>query len=390
MRKAALAALALALLPGAGRAVGGPDPGTTAAPVLQVPLGSRALGMGGAFTAVASDVSALFYNPAGLSRLTAHEVAATYLTGLADNSVQNYAYGGPTPFTGISGNGYSSLGASLLFSRAGTIEVNRTAADGSFLGSSNVSAGSDFVLDVAYAERVGSTPLELRESAYGINHFLGIGGKYLRSTLVESFHASAVTFDAGYLVMSPEAGLALGAAVTNIGGKIKYQDQGDPLPTTVRAGAAFQSGVTGAQSLTLAADGEFLVHEQLWRTQFGLEYFLLKSYGARIGYQFLRDAVGLTAGFGYRWRSRVLIDYAWAMGDGLSDTHRFTVSYRFGGVAPARRARQRRPYIDNETLPDRDRIRETIDERQPREEPVRRPRPMPREQRPAGVPGWIY
>lgn len=386
-----LAALALALALPASFASAEQNPGTTAAPILQVPMGSRALGMGTAFTAVASDVSALYYNPAGLSRLSAHELSATYMTGLVDNSIQHYAYGGPTPFTGLSGNGYSSVGASVLWSKNGSIEVNRTKADGSFLDSANISAGSDFVASFAYAERVGSTPLDIRETTYGINHFVGIGGKFVRSTLVEQYSAQAITGDFGYLLLSPEAGLALGLAMQNIGGRMEFRDSGsgDPLPTTGRAGLAYQ-GLTGNQTLTLAADGEYLINERTWKAEAGLEYFLFKSYGARLGYQFLRDSVGLTAGFGFRWRSRILLDYAWQMGSGLSDSHRFTVSYRFGGVAPARRARQRRPFIDADTLPDRERIRETIDEKQPEDEPVRRPRPVPREDRPSGVPGWIY
>ena len=57
-------------------------------------------------------------------------------------------------------------------------------------------------------------------------------------------------------------------------------------------------------TITLATDGEYLLQERTWRAEAGLEYFLLKSYGVRVGYQFLRDQVGLTAGFGLRWRSR--------------------------------------------------------------------------------------
>ena len=41
--------------------------GTTAAQFLKIGIGARALGMGGAYSAVSNDVTALYWNPAGLS-----------------------------------------------------------------------------------------------------------------------------------------------------------------------------------------------------------------------------------------------------------------------------------------------------------------------------------
>ena len=41
---------------------------------LKVPVGARAVGMGGAFTAVADDATAIWWNPAGMVYLPYHEV----------------------------------------------------------------------------------------------------------------------------------------------------------------------------------------------------------------------------------------------------------------------------------------------------------------------------
>jgi len=47
--------------------------GTIAASFLEIDVGARAVGMGGAFVAVADDATAIFWNPAGLSRLKSSE-----------------------------------------------------------------------------------------------------------------------------------------------------------------------------------------------------------------------------------------------------------------------------------------------------------------------------
>ncbi len=58
-------------------------------PSYQVPVGPRALAMGGAFTSIANDASAIFWNPAGLSRIGNQEIAATHADlfglGIKDN-----------------------------------------------------------------------------------------------------------------------------------------------------------------------------------------------------------------------------------------------------------------------------------------------------------------
>ena len=61
----------------------------SATPSNQVPVGPRAIGMGGAFSAIADDASALFWNPAGLVGIGHQELsfshASLYDTGLHDD-----------------------------------------------------------------------------------------------------------------------------------------------------------------------------------------------------------------------------------------------------------------------------------------------------------------
>ncbi|HTO91924.1 MAG TPA: hypothetical protein VMJ70_12395 [Candidatus Sulfotelmatobacter sp.] len=72
------ARIGLALL-GAFLALASARPGA-AGPSDQVPIGPRAIGMGGAFTSIADDASALFWNPAGLARVGHQEISASHAT----------------------------------------------------------------------------------------------------------------------------------------------------------------------------------------------------------------------------------------------------------------------------------------------------------------------
>src|SRR5438093_2273051 len=65
------------------------NPGAAFAVSQQVPYGARAIAMGGAFSSLADDATALFWNPAGLARVGHEEVMFTHAnlfnSGINDN-----------------------------------------------------------------------------------------------------------------------------------------------------------------------------------------------------------------------------------------------------------------------------------------------------------------
>jgi hypothetical protein len=67
--------------------------GLTAFPVLNVPMGGRAEGMAGAFSAVADDASFIEWNPAGSARLPKTELAFFHNNWIADTKVEGAAFG---------------------------------------------------------------------------------------------------------------------------------------------------------------------------------------------------------------------------------------------------------------------------------------------------------
>src|SRR5690554_3673355 len=70
--------------------------GTTAGQFLRIPVGARASGMGGAVTADVSDVSAMFWNPAGLADLEQNELMVEYADWFIDINHNYFGLAVPT------------------------------------------------------------------------------------------------------------------------------------------------------------------------------------------------------------------------------------------------------------------------------------------------------
>lgn len=334
------ALLALAFVPAYA---GGP--GSAGMQVLKTDMSPRAAGMGGAFVAVADDIYSMDYNPAGLGQLYIPEASAMYLAGLDDSKLQHLSYGMPLPFIGFAGLQKPGAGLSLLMSDAGALNYQRINSDGSIFAKS-YTAQKDLALAFGYGEKVYSGDVNLEGYNARIEQYLGMNAKYIKSTMLDTYSASALAVDAGWLVMEPNLGLSFGASVSNFGSGLKYISETTPLPSILRLGLAYQRPTVMDQSVLLAAEGDFYTREAQKSLRFGMEYHFQSIFNLRLGYKTAEDNKGFTMGMGVRYEDMAL-DFAMGMGNAVYNASQVAFSYKFSGIT-VKEYRKKTNYRDPE------------------------------------------
>jgi hypothetical protein len=88
--------------------------GTSGGILLTQAVGSRSQGMGEAFTGVADDATALYWNPGGLSQVTGLQANATYQAGLADSAYEQFMLSYRLGDIGTGGVGLSLLQGGMI------------------------------------------------------------------------------------------------------------------------------------------------------------------------------------------------------------------------------------------------------------------------------------
>lgn len=317
----ALALVALLLLGLPAGAVSN-TAGTSGAPFLKLGSGARAAAMGDAFTAVADDAFAAYYNPAGLARMARPQFGGAH----------------SAMFEGVS---YQSLSFAVPFGRSEGRERVETG------GNHHALALSVYYLGVSDIERrtgdstnsVGT--FNAGDSAYALSYSyahddrlsLGATGKYIHQT-IDAYSASAMAADLGVLYrLNPtgERPVSAAASVRNIGPGIGYAGQKDPLPTTVVLGgaAALTKGLTLDLDLGKARDSS--VYAALGAE--GRREIVEGIQGAlRAGYNSSRRDIGglagLSAGGGLAF-PKASVDMAWIPFGSLGDAFRFSLLVKF-------------------------------------------------------------
>lgn len=289
------------------------DVGTSAAAFLKIGAGARPAAMGEAQTAVSDDVNAIFYNPAGLAAVKGFEFTAQY--GAHFQSIVYNVLGAAYPVenVGTFGLGVINLAVDKIERR----DEDTAVAVGDF-------AAGDYAYVVSYSRKIA------HRAAAGVNV------KYLYSSIYNKT-ASATAADVG-VIAEPLDGipLSVGVSAQNMGGEMKFDAAGDPLPSVYKLGLGYRFPGYPDYGFLLAVDVA-APRDNAARLSAGMEYSrkIDRNFSAavRYGYKTISDEkleglAGMSAGAGVAFR-QFRFDFAWLPYGLLGDTFRYALSVKF-------------------------------------------------------------
>ncbi|MEO8399328.1 MAG: PorV/PorQ family protein [Ignavibacteriaceae bacterium] len=299
-------------------------------------VGGRPMGMGGAFTALANDVTAGYYNPAGLANLNYPQISLMHSEQFGN--LVNYDYAAVAiPF-----------GKDLTFSISGI----RLAVDGIPDTRNAISdLNGDGIADINDVRNPNFRPnldaiTEFSNQDYAFylsfakrhseNFSYGANVKIIRRDLAE-FGATGVGFDVGALY-SPFQDFFIGANIQDVTTTLVAWNTGrnELISPTTKLGAAYGLDFLGGK-VTPALDFDVRFENRRFASNFniglvsfdmhaGVEYNFKNIFAIRAGYT---DVKQFTVGAGIKL-PKLNIDYSFARfnlseDERLDDTHRISL-----------------------------------------------------------------
>lgn len=288
------------------------DRGTTGGDFLKIGLGARAIGMGEAVTAVVDGVEGMFWNAGALSKISKFEATFMRLNYLEGISLNNLAYGQKIKNYGVVG---------LFIEALTTGEIGKTDIDayGNLVEQGDSFKAGSLIVGLGYSWQVGK------------KQGLGATIKGISSS-IDTETARGYALDLGWIYDLRE-NMRLGAAIQNLGTKLKYVGEGDKLPLRIKLGIGHRLIQSPLNKLILGLDVISETGEGRYHLNSGLEYSFREIASVRVGYNTDRvSSLGSKAGFslgaGLKF-SQYSIDYGFVPYGDLGDSHRLSLGAKF-------------------------------------------------------------
>jgi tetratricopeptide (TPR) repeat protein len=283
--------------------------------IFSIGAGSRGIAMGGAFSAVCDDASALYYNPAALRQNSYSSVMFNHIQLFSGFSDANYDFAGlvyPTLNVG-------SVGVGLMTSGTGGIR--------------QFDIYSRELEEISYRETQGilSYAFDLPWRRFGLLT-LGTSVKILNQR-VGDFSDTGTGLDVGFLYKLPRLdGFVIGCNLQDIiGAETKLVTEKDKVYRTIMIGGGYTYRFENSSSLMMGIQYDMPELDD-GKIRVGAEYSYKQTMAVRVGY----DGDQITAGVGVSWRG-FGFDYGYINRDEAGSSHPVTLSYRIGASVEEKR-----------------------------------------------------
>ena len=323
MNRIAAALVVVVTLTAASSAFASTDSAGGAGAYLKLGVGARALGQGGAFTAVADDTTAIFWNSAGLQTIGKAEATGMHANLNIDRSYDFLAYSSPL-------NQNSSWGFAYTRFSIDGIPLTKERTDGSgnpqltddlYDGSGNWTGAGPGAGDVRVFGQFDDvednfTLSYSRKMRDKIN--VGANLRILQQKLYDS-SATGFGMDLSALYRYSNK-LNFGVSVRDLFEKLDFGSgkRTETIPVTATAGVAYK----GPKQIRFALDLAKVQNEDV-ALRVGAEKWFKKQYGLRFG----SNDGDFSAGASVKW-SEWQFDYAYQTQE-LGDIQRLSFVKRF-------------------------------------------------------------
>ena len=245
---------------------------------LKISPSARAAGMGDAFTAIADDVTTIFYNPAGLTNLNGSVFNFNHTDWIVNSSIISGAIATP-----LGRNG--ALGLSIVKFDTEDFEET-TVADPE--GTGRMINAGDLALAIAYA-------IQLTD-----NLSFGFKTQYLEEN-IDVDKATAVTADFSTYYKTGFRDLTLAMIMKNFGPEAKFLSDKFKLPLYFNINTAMSLiGSKGSPFQWLVSVESAFATDYRDRYHLGTEMWIANMIAIRGGYKFYYDTEDWTLGAGLK------------------------------------------------------------------------------------------
>lgn len=272
---------------------------TTSYGFLKLTGNARSAAMGDAYASVGNDLSAVFYNPAGITQIERYALTASYLKWIVGSQMGTFAIGAKT--------NVATFAVNFAYFRTEETEETTSSQPG---GSGRMFRAGNLAAGLTIAKQVTDK--------------LSVGGnlRWIQENLdLQSY--SAVDFDFGTLFYTGFYSTRLGMSFRNLGTDKDVIGQKARFPMVFNlSGAAEVYGNLGDPlSVTLAVEQMFFT-DGVNHYHFGAEAWVQNMLALRGGYKTGYDSESWTLGAGLRQKlgdQAVSVDFSFSRAEALDE-----------------------------------------------------------------------